>query len=1298
MMAWSYGEYTRAYQLTRETKANSQCVGIYSTNYNEPYATLYQDINVEKGKTYNICGYIKNNNSNDAYIDVFSVGANVIANKTLGTKVKNSSNFEYYKMSFIASQSGTVRITLVNKNIAYAYFDRINVFLSNEEYQYNLLENSDFKNSLYGWNSTTSYNIITNGIKLSKGSITEKIDISGTNGTKFIFGAFLKSTLIKSNSYIKLSFHNETEISQFTYYLDSLQRNGEYIINEVSSDIDFDYITYEICNVSSSNYLTISDLILYYGGTSYSVTYNTSGDVVCENYGYETYNYTYDDLNRVILKEDLDYKWEYFYNSCVDENLVSSIITRNKSDLSIYSQETYTYNNDKSVNTYNYSDDEKSEIVSYVYEKNNTSSVTKTVNDNSSTTIEKIFYTYDSSNKKTKEEKEIKINGIISEKITVDYIYQNDDLLYLLEETIKGATVTRTLTNYSIETYSADELYILTSEYKGIKDIYDYDYLTGLVRSIQKIDTNNASEVVNSVTYTYDGYGNVIKKVTNGVVVNYLYNSKNQISSITTSGLTYNFSYNDYGDIDSISVNESEIVNYEYSNETENDTKYNSEVSQINYYYGTVSFEYDKDLVTKIYHTALNTNEKILVLENIYDSNGNISTIIDYKEDINNPIYYYYRYEDDNIKEVICSNGNNISYEYDEGNIISKTDINGTTIYEYLEGELKGLTIYNKLNVSYEHSVAGLMKVASNYNSTTSIIQEYIYETEDLNYNNKTYFSYTGRISEVEIKKEISDVEVDICKYTYEYDVNGNITKYRKYVNNVLKYEEINSYNIHKYLVSQDIYIQDKHYNYKYEYNYDSRGNITNYKIYNKDDDNMLYYEYTYHYETSTDGDANNNVDALDYVVKEDYAKGSNSTIYYNYNNVGQATKKGNYNITYYMDQISNISYENTSINYSYNADGIRTRKNITTNGLTKNILYILNDNKILKEIASGSESYTTSYMYDENDNVIGFEYTKDSESLKYYYVKNIQNDITQILDENGNCVVEYFYNGYGCLIAMIDNSTNAIGTKNPFRYKSYYFDNETQLYYLNSRYYDALIGRFLTMDEISYLGLTETPISYNLFNYCENNPINNEDSNGNYALTLGTAGITALGTELAGIIASLKGLIAIIKSALRTLFNFILSAIKITAVIVGVMYVVKRLYDIEGDLTGIKELVEENIKTRKYEDKKDKNSNNDPTIYNVYVFYDGKDVYYVGITNNPFRRMNEHKATKKLKDLQHFIVVLTGLVKNTARVYEQCLITIFSFANIININNSIAKKNWNKALKKAKVLSSLLSSLADSE
>ena len=90
---------------------------------------------------------------------------------------------------------------------------------------------------------------------------------------------------------------------------------------------------------------------------------------------------------------------------------------------------------------------------------------------------------------------------------------------------------------------------------------------------------------------------------------------------------------------------------------------------------------------------------------------------------------------------------------------------------------------------------------------------------------------------------------------------------------------------------------------------------------------------------------------------------------------------------------------------------------------------------------------------------------------------------------------------GYGELIHVEDISGINLSNINPFRYKSYYYDTETGWYYLNSRYYDPIASRFVTMDQVEYLGASSTIQSLNLFAYCEGNPIKYIDSNGTDAI-----------------------------------------------------------------------------------------------------------------------------------------------------------------------------------------------------
>ena len=139
-------------------------------------------------------------------------------------------------------------------------------------------------------------------------------------------------------------------------------------------------------------------------------------------------------------------------------------------------------------------------------------------------------------------------------------------------------------------------------------------------------------------------------------------------------------------------------------------------------------------------------------------------------------------------------------------------------------------------------------------------------------------------------------------------------------------------------------------------------------------------------------------------------------------------------------------------------------------------------------------------YIRDEEGSLIGLKYN----DTMYYYIKNMQEDIIGITDSNNNLLCSYVYDSWGNIISIKDNDgniindTSHIGIINPYRYRSYYYDSETKLYYLNSRYYNPEWGRFINADEL----IKSENNKYNLYTYCNNNPIKFADYNGKSATT----------------------------------------------------------------------------------------------------------------------------------------------------------------------------------------------------
>ena len=137
---------------------------------------------------------------------------------------------------------------------------------------------------------------------------------------------------------------------------------------------------------------------------------------------------------------------------------------------------------------------------------------------------------------------------------------------------------------------------------------------------------------------------------------------------------------------------------------------------------------------------------------------------------------------------------------------------------------------------------------------------------------------------------------------------------------------------------------------------------------------------------------------------------------------------------------------------FSYDARGRRTAKN--------NITFIYDSNGNLIKQSNGLE-----FFYDHSG-VFAVKYNNST----YFYRKNAQNDIIAILDTNGAVVVKYKYDAWGKCVVDSSTTNTELANLNPFRYRSYYYDTETNLYFLKTRYYDPEIGRFMTIDDISYL------------------------------------------------------------------------------------------------------------------------------------------------------------------------------------------------------------------------------------
>ncbi|MGM9669456.1 MAG: RHS repeat-associated core domain-containing protein, partial [Faecousia sp.] len=182
--------------------------------------------------------------------------------------------------------------------------------------------------------------------------------------------------------------------------------------------------------------------------------------------------------------------------------------------------------------------------------------------------------------------------------------------------------------------------------------------------------------------------------------------------------------------------------------------------------------------------------------------------------------------------------------------------------------------------------------------------------------------------------------------------------------------------------------------------------------------------------------------------------------------------------------RLSAANNGSTSIAYTYAVNGLRTSK--TVNGTLHTYYYA--GGKLLRETCG---SNTLDFAYDASGNPFSLTYN----GTKYYYVTNLQGDVFYLVDSNGSTVASYTYDPYGKVLS----ATGSLATANPLRYRGYYYDTETGFYYLQSRYYDPELGRFLNADAFAATG--QGVLGNNMFAYCLNNPANRTDTSGTISL-----------------------------------------------------------------------------------------------------------------------------------------------------------------------------------------------------
>ncbi len=320
--------------------------------------------------------------------------------------------------------------------------------------------------------------------------------------------------------------------------------------------------------------------------------------------------------------------------------------------------------------------------------------------------------------------------------------------------------------------------------------------------------------------------------------------------------------------------------------------------------------------------------------------------------------------------------------------------------------------------------------------------------------------------------------------YTYTYDVKGNITQeaFVPWSNNVQSYEKNYTYDALNQLTGYADTFGNQYY-----FEYDYAGNITC-EGYCNGDNPLQYRDYIY-----------------DNSWKDKLTKYCGFDI--TYDEIGNPISYLGANLTWSEGRrLASYSKNGTNITFNYDADGKRISKNVNGHAY----FYTYNQGTLVA-VSSYYDGLLLKFIVDEKGDYVGFI----NNDVTYYYVRNLQNDVVGISDTNGNVIVTYSYDPWGKVTAITAGEDYAsLGELNPIRYRGYFYDTETGLYYLQSRYYDPETNRFLNADEASVVTVSPDSANHdkNLFAYCDNNPVVRADEGGAFwCFVLGATVVSGL-------------------------------------------------------------------------------------------------------------------------------------------------------------------------------------------
>lgn len=720
----------------------------------------------------------------------------------------------------------------------------------------------------------------------------------------------------------------------------------------------------------------------------------------------------------------------------------------------------------------------------------------------------------------------------------------------------RGTLTARTISAEGEETvYNLNSNYVVRGMLQGnIQTLYtlndDYRVLSeqttvlGEDSYIKNYQYNTAGDLLkwtdskgDTQVFTYDASGNVLTETDSvGNKTTNVYDAKNNLTSSTTpKGERTEFTYDQRGELIQMKSPSGNIQNFvtDYVNQQKK-TTYTNPTNDVTTFSvqdlkGNLLSSTDGKGQTTSYQYNLKS-ELIQVVDptgNVttytYDSNGNRisatnaagkTTLLEYTSQNNvsketdalgNSTLYRYN-ADGELDQITKANGGKIGYSKDDVTSTSYITLNGairyTTKVEGLTNKVTNHNLFDQIT-TYKNSEDGLLEsidfsspvgtsISYEYNQNNSVVSIF-YRNEKLEYarnenglldkisrNNQTLVSQTYNSNSLPLTQVFSNKSSKLNQYSadaitltseelrlnettqynkliYTFDKNSQVTRISdKQGTTDYQYDKLNQLIKESYSNGRSI-----------EYTYDSVGN----RISKKETVNSLTQETKYTY---------NAANQLTFFGTQPLSYDSNGNLIsdekyqYVWNDFNQLIevrdKSGKSLVFYKYDEMGRrVFKDDKTVELYYRYDG--------------------NSNQVLFE----EDEYgkiISSYTYD--DNGIPLTWTYNGET--YYYLTNYRGDVLAITDATSKVVAEYTYDAWGNVLSQ----AGSLATINPYRYAGYRYDEETKLYYLMARFYDADKGVFLSLDPVR--GDTVKPITMNGYNYANNNPVINVDPDGEFA------------------------------------------------------------------------------------------------------------------------------------------------------------------------------------------------------